>query len=100
VYPVAVYEERMHLARRDQKDMFGFVRTLEYLLAERQYAATNMQKFAQRDLQWFQYLKNIGGVQNLKRAGIWPGIDVSVPCKRAFKSVFKYVFKYAFKRAR
>lgn len=64
--PVAVYEEKLQLNRKDQKDMYGFHRTLEHLLAERQHLGANMQKFAQRDLEWYHYVREVGGVHNLK----------------------------------
>ena len=69
--PVAVYAERMELQSKSHKDMFGFLRSLEYLQKERQYKALRVQIDAQRDIDWIEYLKSIGGADNLKPSGMF-----------------------------
>ena len=53
-----------------KKDMFGFNRTQDYLILEKQFV--NQQGFyaSQRDLAWVEHLKAIGGPDNLKPAGM------------------------------
>lgn len=50
--------------------MFGFNRTLDYLVSERQQQTQQGSNLSQRDLEWVEYLKAIGGPDNLKPAGM------------------------------
>lgn len=107
--PLSKYMTREASRQKSEKDMFGFVRTAEYLLVEKQHKLSKMKVWTQRDLEWIQYLKSIGGPENLKPAGvfqscpqlkalvrrgipvafrsvIWPNISLSKLVRRRFQS--------------
>lgn len=67
--PVAIYAERMKLQHKNQKDMYGFLRSVEYLQLERQHFASTIPLVTARDREWVAYLKSIGGAENLKSSG-------------------------------
>lgn len=69
--PVAIYAERMAQQQKCHKDMFGFLRSLEYLQKERRWKASRISIDAQRDIDWIEYLKSIGGADNLKPSGMF-----------------------------
>jgi hypothetical protein len=56
----------MRLSNKSHKDVFGFIRTEEYLSQERQHHATRIDMSAQLDVDWVEHLKSIGGPVNLK----------------------------------
>jgi len=83
------YTQRLALNART-KDTFGFSRTVEYLLAEKN--AARMQKVLrqQRDLDFVSYLKSIGGVENLKPGGIFkPSRDLKRLVRRGVPIAFR-----------
>ena len=67
---VAAFLERLTLQTKSQKDIYGFTRTVEYLIAERQHLAVQRSTLLARDMEWTEYLKSIGGPDNLKPAGM------------------------------
>jgi hypothetical protein len=69
IFPIAVYEERMALQSKSNKDMYGFLRTVEYLQNERHNYAANISDVSKRDMEWVSYLKSVGGTDNLKPSG-------------------------------
>ena len=54
--PVAIYAERMEMQQKSHKDMFGFLRSLEYLQKERQWKSARVAIDGQRDIDWIEYL--------------------------------------------
>ena len=54
-----------------QRDMLGFSCTFEYLLDEKHYHSAQSANLNKRDLEWVAYLKAIGGISNLKPAGVF-----------------------------
>lgn len=70
--PLKTYIERSAILKTNSKvDMFGFNRKLDYLISERRFINNYSQVFSQRDLAWVDYLKSIGGPDNLKPAGVF-----------------------------
>eukprot|EP01035_Chromulina_nebulosa_P018191 gene18191-23852_t len=70
--------------------MFGFNRTLDYLLAERNFIATNGEMHTQRDLEWIDFLKSIGGPRNIKPAGVYkPSKDLKQMVRRGIPVAFR-----------
>ena len=66
--PIAVYRERLALGKRrdDRTDVYGFIRSEEYLQDEKNFMMANMTTLTRRDHDWITYLKSIGGSINLK----------------------------------
>jgi len=88
--PVAVYAERLLTEEKSHKDMFGFVRSIEYLQKERQYKATRVQIDAQRDMDWVQYLKSIGGPDNVKPSGMFrPSPELKALVRRGIPVAYR-----------
>ena len=63
------YANRLSLQVKCNRDMFGFLRTTDYLNKEKLQKDKQIKYVNQRDLHWITYLKSIGGVENLKPAG-------------------------------
>jgi len=53
------------------RDSLGFECTIEYHLLEKSFALQQHNIRMKRDLEWVEYLKAIGGAENLKPAGIF-----------------------------
>jgi hypothetical protein len=66
---VGGYEKKMNFRKKSQKDMYGFIRSSDYLTAEREHRSTRIGAAAQLDLDWIEFLKAIGGPGNLKPYG-------------------------------
>jgi len=66
---VSSYVEKMSLQNKSHKDIYGFLRTIEYLEDERRQIESQADHVRQRDLEWVSYLKSIGGLDNLKPSG-------------------------------
>ena len=85
------YTER-NLLNRQRKDMFGFNRTLGYLLSERTQINKHGERLTTRDIEWVEYLKSIGGVNNLKPAGIFkPNKELKSMVRRGIPVAFRPV---------
>jgi hypothetical protein len=92
VQSIAVFRESLALQVKvkGEKDMFGFNRSLEYLLAERMYNLSQADFIIQRDLQWVEYLKQIGGADNLKPAGSFkPSHDLKAIVRQGIPAAFR-----------
>lgn len=88
--PVAVYEEKIAMQMKSQKDIYGFLRSAEYIEAEREALQCTSQKVAKRDLAWVRYLKAIGGVENLKPAGRFtPSYPLKMMVRRGIPAAFR-----------
>ena len=86
------YIDRMSLKVKSNKDIFGFLRTGDYLRLEKQYKFNNTKYFVQRDLEWIQYLKSIGGTDNLKPAGIFkPNYRLKQLVRRGIPVAFRSI---------
>ena len=78
------------ITNRARKDMFGFNRTLEYLQDERQLLLKQGDHLTVRDLEWVDYLKAIGGPDNLKPAGIFkPSKELKTLVRRGIPVAFR-----------
>jgi hypothetical protein len=90
--PIAVYIERLALGRRNQNrtDVYGFVRSAEYLKDEHTFMTTNMTALSQRDHDWITYLKSIGGSANLKPFGQFrPSVKLKLMVRRGIPAAFR-----------
>ena len=84
-----IYRQKLALNART-KDSFGFLRTVEYLLAEKSAARAQETLRQQRDLEFVSYLKSIGGVENLKPGGIFrPSRDLKLLVRRGVPIAFR-----------
>jgi len=71
-------------------DLYGFLRDKDYLLSEKKYHQLEAKNTNIRDLQWFSYLKSIGGAENLKRAGIFePSNDLKQLVRRGIPTAYR-----------
>ena len=52
-------------------DLLGFVISMEEYIEEDKIRQSQFSAMQQRDLEWIQYLKSIGGPENLKPAGVF-----------------------------
>ena len=52
--PVRIYLDKLDMLRKSQTDFYGFARTKEYLLAEKQYSAMHQKLIQTRDTDWVQ----------------------------------------------
>eukprot|EP01041_Mallomonas_annulata_P009890 gene9890-20579_t len=87
---LAVFLEKESLKQKSDKDIFGFMRTRKYMLAERKLKVFNMKYVIHRDLEWFEYLKAIGGPENLKPAGVFaPSKALKILVRRGIPVAFR-----------
>ena len=92
ICPIAVYSERLALEKRsqDRTDVYGFVRSAEYLNDEHIFMTTNMPSLSQRDHDWITYLKSIGGIVNVKPfAQYRPCAKLKVMVRRGIPAAFR-----------
>lgn len=69
--PLKAYLKKSFITDKLRKDLYGFTRTREYLLEERKFMLSRCFQYSSRDLDWIDYLKSVGGPENLKAAGIF-----------------------------
>lgn len=75
---------------KSQKDMYGFLRSAEYIETEREGLLTTAEAIAKRDLDWVNYLKAIGGAENLKPAGRFaPSFALKMLVRRGVPAAFR-----------
>lgn len=67
---VDLYMRKLQLSHKIT-DLLGFVISMEEYLEEDKVRHAQFAVMQQRDLEWVQYLKNIGGPENLKPAGVY-----------------------------
>jgi hypothetical protein len=70
-YSIDLFITKLHLNKKIQTDLLGFICTPEDHLIEKHYQYLNSNYFQFRDMEWVNYLKSIGGIENLKPAGIF-----------------------------
>lgn len=58
--PLRAYTEKTLIKTKVKRDMYGFNRSLEYLVSEKKFMSGQAQVQAQRDKDWVDYLKAIG----------------------------------------
>ena len=90
--PIAVYTERLAFGKRNQDctDVYGFVRSAEYLKDEHSFLTANMTAQSQRDFDWVTYLKSIGGSGNLKPFGQYtPSLKLKLMVRRGIPAAFR-----------
>lgn len=69
--PVSVYSDRISMKHKIKKDLFGFSRSIDFLRKESGHVLSRASITAQRDVEWVDYLKSVGGPANLKPAGVF-----------------------------
>lgn len=80
---VTSYEKKMNFRKKSQKDMYGFIRSTDYLVSERLHRSSRIGVHAQLDLDWIEYLKSIGGPANLKPYGTFkPSLELKTLVRR------------------
>lgn len=88
--PIGVYEEKIALRDKSQKDMYGFFRTAEYLRNEKLKCAANIMDTSRRDWEWVIFLKSIGGADNLKPSSIFkPSSELKLMVRRGIPAAFR-----------
>lgn len=70
-YSIDLFITKLQLNQQVQTDLLGFVCSPEDSIIEKQYQYLNSTYLQSRDLEWVNYLKSIGGIENLKPAGIF-----------------------------
>lgn len=71
-------------------DLLGFVISMEEHLAEEARRSESVSATQQRDRDWVDYLKAIGGVENLKPAGIFkPSQDLKFMVRRGIPAAYR-----------
>lgn len=70
-YSIDLFIRKLQLNSKAQTDLLGFTCSPEDHLLEKHYQLTNSNYLQLRDLEWVNYLKSIGGIENLKPAGIF-----------------------------
>ena len=87
---IALYLQKLELSGKFQTDMLGFNCSFEYRLDERAFRASHFNVTNQRDVEWVEYLKSIGGPENLKPAGIFkPSPDLKAIVRRGIPVAFR-----------
>lgn len=82
--------ERQRLQNKSCKDIYGFNRTIEYLLQEKKTVFSQKNIIHNRDQEWVEYLKSIGGPENLKPVGTFkPSQDLKEMCRRGIPAAFR-----------
>jgi hypothetical protein len=72
------------------RDMYGFARTKEYVAAEKKLNSAKVGINLQRDTEWCEYLKAIGGCENLKPAGVFRSSDdLKAMCRRGIPAAYR-----------
>jgi hypothetical protein len=70
-YSIDLFIDKLKLNGTIKTDLLGFVCSTEDHFMEKQYISQNIQYIQSRDIEWVNYLKSIGGAENLKPAGIF-----------------------------
>ena len=87
---MAVYEEKIALQMKSDKDLYGFLRSAEYMEVEREGRLLTAQTVRQRDMDWVRYLKAIGGAENLKPGGVFkPSYPLKMLVRRGVPAAFR-----------
>jgi hypothetical protein len=80
----------MEIESASYTDLFGFNCSFEYQEYERAHYAAQMHLTTQRDIEWVGYLKSIGGVENLKPAGVFkPSADLKAIVRRGIPVAYR-----------
>lgn len=88
--PVDLYMRRLEMSGQIQTDLLGFRCTPQYRIDEQQFFASQSSITSQRDMEWVEYLKSIGGADNLKPAGIFkPTKDLKAIVQRGIPVAFR-----------
>lgn len=70
--------------------MLGFSSSVEEILSEQAHRQQTQNVTMQRDMEWVDYLKSIGGAENLKPAGIYkPSQDLKLIVRRGIPVAFR-----------
>lgn len=89
-HSVAAYKKRAQLSMAPQVDLLGFSCSAEDYLREKEHNRLSANHFKQRDQEWVEYLKSIGGAENLKPAGVFkPSADLKAMCRRGIPVAFR-----------
>eukprot|EP01039_Chlorochromonas_danica_P013685 gene13685-15873_t len=84
------YLRKVELTTKLKTDMLGFNSTVEEILNEQAFRQQTHAVTVQRDLEWVDYLKSIGGPENLKPAGIFkPSMDLKAMVRRGIPVAFR-----------
>ncbi|CAE7666013.1 TBC1D9, partial [Symbiodinium microadriaticum] len=75
---------------KTEKDMYGFLRSAEYIELERESRLAIAPAIVKRDLAWVHYLKAIGGAVNLKPGGVFkPSYQLKMLVRRGVPAAYR-----------
>lgn len=84
------YLATLEKAGQIQQDSLGFNCSFEYLVQEMAFRKSMSDVTSQRDLEWVEYLKAIGGAENLKPVGIFkPSQDLKAMVRRGIPVAYR-----------
>lgn len=87
---ISQFLEKASQSKRLDVDMYGFTRNVEYITDESKHFRAQYKEIATRDMDWVNYLKFIGGCDNLKPAGLFkPSPDLKAMCRRGIPAAFR-----------
>jgi hypothetical protein len=87
------YLERLSKSEvKDPIDILGFNCSFKYQVDEQAFRNSQNNIMTQRDIEWVQYLKSIGGIENLKPGGIFkPSKDLKNFVRRGVPVAYRSV---------
>jgi hypothetical protein len=86
------YIKKLEISGKVQKDLLGFTCSFEYLVNEIKFRNSQLELINNRDLEWVEYLKSIGGPENLKPAGVFkPSKDLKAIVRRGVPVAYRAV---------
>mmetsp|Transcript_22565 Transcript_22565/g.32990 ORF Transcript_22565/g.32990 Transcript_22565/m.32990 type:complete len:622 (-) Transcript_22565:66-1931(-) len=90
--PLAVYEEKLSLQTKSERDVYGYLRSVEYLKLEREHLLVNSRASLSRDKDWVAFLKSVGGPEGLKPSGNYrPSNALKLLVRRGVPAAFRPV---------
>eukprot|EP01038_Epipyxis_sp_PR26KG_P005733 gene5733-7917_t len=88
--PIEIYLLKLQMEGKSQQDFLGFNCSFEYLVNEIAFRNSTLHVINQRDLEWVDYLKSIGGPEGLKPAGVFkPSKDLKEMVRRGIPVAFR-----------
>jgi hypothetical protein len=84
------FMKKLELSTKLKTNLLGFNCSLDEILSEQAYRHATQTTTSQRDLEWVEYLKSIGGPENLKPAGIFkPSRDLKSMCRKGIPVAYR-----------
>jgi hypothetical protein len=85
------YINHLEMQKKSRRDLYGFLRTTGQLMEETALLTPQRRKMIeQRDLDWVNFLKSVGGLDGLKPSGAMePSQVLRTMCRRGIPAAYR-----------